>query len=381
MSQHGDNILLNADLFKRVKAVYDQQKALDLNQEQKELLKKTYDDFVRGGANLSRDDQEKLREINKKLSLLSLKFGDNVLAETNAFQLVIDRKEDLAGLPEAVVNAAAQTAKEAGQEGKWVFTLQKPSLIPFLQYSEKRGLREKIFEAYINRGDQGNEYDNTENVSEMVSLRAEKAQLLGYKNHASYVLEENMAKNPENVYKLLNQVMENWAAAPEVIKTYAKHYETGEPIPDDMVAKIKNSSHFNQGFVTVEYLAASYLDMDWHTIEKPGKFDVNKFENESMQRIHLIPQIVVRYRSTYFSHIFAGGYSAGYYSYIWAEVLDSDAFEAFKETGNLFDPAMALSFRKNILEKGGTDDPMTLYVNFRGKKPDIEPLLKKRGLE
>lgn len=364
-----------------MKAVYDQQKALDLNQEQKELLKKTYDDFVRGGANLSRDDQEKLREINKKLSLLSLKFGDNVLAETNAFQLVIDRKEDLAGLPEAVVNAAAQTAKEAGQEGKWVFTLQKPSLIPFLQYSEKRGLREKIFEAYINRGDQGNEYDNTENVSEMVSLRAEKAQLLGYKNHASYVLEENMAKNPENVYKLLNQVMENWAAAPEVIKTYAKHYETGEPIPDDMVAKIKNSSHFNQGFVTVEYLAASYLDMDWHTIEKPGKFDVNKFENESMQRIHLIPQIVVRYRSTYFSHIFAGGYSAGYYSYIWAEVLDSDAFEAFKETGNLFDPAMALSFRKNILEKGGTDDPMTLYVNFRGKKPDIEPLLKKRGLE
>ena len=580
LSKHRDDILLNAHLFTRIKIVYGNMDSLELNPEQAKLLDEAYKRFVRGGANLDENDQGKLRKINEKLSLLSLSFGDNLLAETNSFILVIDNKEDLAGLPGPVIASAAETAAQKEMEGKWVFTLQKPSMIPFLQYSEKRKLREKIFKAYINRCNNGNEYDNKENVVEIASLRFERAVLLGYKNHADYVLEENMAKEPQKVYDFLNkiwdpallvatkeadelqkmmdaegkngqlhpsdwwyyaeklrqqkyeldeemlrpyfvldnvregafyvaarlyglkieersdipkyhkdvqvyevkeadgshvgilymdffprdskrggawmssyrkqyrrdgenitpvittnfnftkptgdkpallnfeevstlfhefghalhgllsncqyrslsgtsvardfvelpaQIMENWATEPEVMKVYAKHYETGEPIPENLVEKLKKSKHFNQGFVAVEYLSACFLDMDWHTIKKATEIDILDFEDISMDNIKMIPEIVVRYRSTYFAHIFSGGYSSGYYSYIWAEVLDADAFAAFKET-SLFDSETATKFRKNVLERGGTDDPMNLYKKFRGAEPKIEPMLQRKGL-
>lgn len=581
LSRHRDDINMNEKLFERVKAVYDEKEKLDLSVEQNMLLEKYYKDFVRGGANLDEEKKAKLREINKELSLLSLKFGENILKENNAFELVIEKEEDLAGLPQSVINGAAEAAKERGHEGKWVFTLHKPSMIPFLQYSEKRGLREKIFKAYINRGNNNNELDNKEIASRMAALRVEKANLLGYKTHAHFVLEQNMAKKPKNVYDLLNQlwtpalkmakkeakelqemiykedrnfkleawdwwyyaeklkkakyelddealrpyfklenvrdgvfavanklygiqfveradipkyhedvnvfevkeadgshigilytdyfpraskrggawmnsyrkqsrlegkevtpvicnvgnfskptgdkpallsfeevttlfhefghglhgllskctynrlsgtavprdfvelpsqIMENWASDPEVIQAYARHYETGEVIPKEIVDRIKKAGHFNQGFATVEYLAASFLDMDWHTLTDARERDALEFEAKSLNKIGLIPEIVVRYRSYYFNHIFSGGYSSGYYSYIWAEVLDADAFEAFKET-SLFDQKRAQAFRKNILEAGGTEDPMTLYKRFRGAEPKVEPLLKRRGLK
>jgi len=580
LSKHSDDIMLNAKLFQRIKAIYEQRDQLDLTAEQNRLLEKYYEDFVRNGANLSDEDKEKLREINKQLSMLTLQFGENVLKEDNNFELVIDNEEDLSGLPEAVRAAAAEAAKAKGYEGKWLFTLHKPSLIPFLQYSDKRDLREKMFKAYIMRGDNDNEYDNKKILTKIVSLRVKRAHLLGYPTHADYVLEENMAKTPKNVYDLLwkiwkpalnmakkeayelqsmiykegnnfklqpwdwwyysekvrkakydldeemlrpyfklgnviqgvfdvahklygltfeerhdisvyhpdvkvfevkdadgshlgilytdyfpraskrggawmnayrkqqrvggvevtpivcnvfnvskptadnpsllsfeevstlfhefghalhgllsdctypllsgtevprdfvelpSQIMENWAAEPEVLKSFAKHYKTGEPIPDELIEKIKKSSKFNQGFATVEYLAASFLDMDWHTLTDTTLQNAHEFEKKSMDRIGLIPEIVVRYRSPYFRHIFSGGYSAGYYSYIWAEVLDSDAFQAFKET-SLFDKETAAKFRKYILSRGGTEEPMEMYKKFRGREPKIEPLLKKRGL-
>jgi len=581
LSKHEDDIKLNAVLFERVKAVYDQKEKLELSPEQGRLLERIYKEFVRGGANLNPEKQARLRQINEELSLLSLKFGENVLKENNAFELVIDKEEELAGLPESVVAGAAESAKERGHEGKWVFTLHKPSMIPFLQYSEKRELREKIFKAYISRGNNDNELDNKAVLSKMAVLRVERAHLLGYETHADFVLEKNMAKKPENVYKFLDQIwkpslarakeeardlqsmikqeghdfklepwdwwyyveklkkakydlndktlrpyfklenvrdgafavanklygitfkeitdipkyhedvkvfevlegdgshigilyqdyfpraskrggawmnsfrkqsrrdgsdihpvianvfnfskptgdkpallsfeealtlfhefghglhgllsnctyktlsgtavprdfvelpsqiMENWAGDSEVIKDYAKHYETGEVIPQGLVDKIKKSGHFNQGFATVEYMAACYLDMDWHTLTEAKEPDVKKFEAESMKKIGLIPEIVVRYKSPYFGHVFSGGYSSGYYSYIWAEVLDADAYQAFKET-SLFDQKTALAFRKNILEKGGTEDPMTLYKRFRGAEPKIDAVLKRKGLK
>jgi peptidyl-dipeptidase Dcp len=579
-SKHNDDIRMNAKLFERIKAVHEQKDDLDLTVEQAMLLDEYYKDFVRGGANLEEDKKARFREINEELSLLSIKFGQNVLKETNRFEMVIDNGEDLVGLPEAVISAAAETAAERGYEGKWVFTIQKPSMIPFLQYSERRELREKIFKAYIDKGNHNDELDNKAILSKMAALRLERANLLGYKTHAHYVLEENMAKVPENVYRLLDQlwkpalemakkeakelqnmidkegkdfkleawdwwyyteklkkakydldeemlkpyfelnnvregafyvanklyglqfverddipkyhedvkvfkvkeadgshvgilytdyypreskrggawmngfqkqsrlggldvypiitnngnfskptgdkpalissedvgtlfhefghalhgllsdctydrlsgtsvprdfvelpsqIMENWVFEPEVLKAYAKHYETGEVIPQELIDKLKESGTFNQGFTTVEYLAASYLDMDWHTLENTDLQNAEKFENESMDRIGLIPEIVVRYKSPYFNHIFSGGYSAGYYSYIWAEVLDADAFQAFKET-SLFDQKTATAFRENILARGGTEDPMKLYLRFRGAEPSVEPLLKKRGL-
>lgn len=580
LAKHRDEITMNPNLFQRVKAVYEKRNDLGLTQEQKRLVEEYYKDFVRGGANLDEKKKARLMEINQELSLLSVKFGENVLKEENRFELVIDNKEDLEGLPESVIKAAEETAKENKYEGKWVFTLKKPSLIPFLQYSEKRELREKIFKAYINRGNNNDEFDNKETISKIIALRIEKAKLLGYRTHAHFILEENMAKTPEKVYELLkkiwepalkvakneakelqemikkeggdfklqpwdwwyyaekvrkekyeldeevlrpyfklenciqgvfyvanklygikfeerndipkyhpdvkvfevkeadgthigifyvdyfpraskrsgawmtsfrkqskiggqminpvivnvgnftkpteekpallsieevetlfhefghalhgllsnctypslsgtavprdfvelpSQIMENWVLEPEVLKVYAKHYQTGEPIPDELVEKLNKARKFNQGFATVEYLAAAFLDMDYHTLEDAKGFDPVKFEEESMKKIGMIPEIVVRYRSTNFQHIFSGGYSAGYYSYIWSEVLDSDAFEAFKEKG-IFDTVTALSFRKNILEKGGSEEPMTLYKRFRGREPKVEPLLKKRGL-
>jgi len=581
LSKHRDDIKLNEKLFGRIKTVFTQKNKWNLTTEQNRLLDKYYKDFVRGGANLNKEDKEKLREINKELSLLSLKFGENVLKENNVFKMVIDNKTDLSGLPENVIAAAAEAAKERNYQDKWIFTLHKPSLIPFLQYSDKRDFREKMFNGYITRGDHNNELDNKEIVKKIVNYRVEKAQLLGYKSHAGFILEENMAKKPENVYKLLDkiwdpalviakkeatelqkmiyksgekfklmpwdwwyyaeklrkekydldeeamrpyfklenvrdgafevahrlygitfterkdipvyhkdvkvfevkeadgshigilytdyfpraskrggawmeayrkqsrqdgkevtpvicnvcnfskpsgnkpallsfeevstlfhefghalhgllsdctyrslsgtsvdrdfvetfsQIMENWASEPEVLKMYARHYNTGEPIPQELINKIIESSHFNQGFATVEYLSAAYLDMDWHTLTEVKDYDVNKFETGAMNKIHLIPEIVVRYRSTYFSHIFAGGYSSGYYSYIWAEVLDADAFQAFKENG-IFDRKTAESFRRDILSRGGTEDAMTLYKSFRGREPEIEPLLERRGLK
>jgi peptidyl-dipeptidase Dcp len=581
LSKHSDDINLDPKLFARIKTVYESRDALKLNPEQKKLTEEIYLDFVRGGANLKPDQQARFREINERLSLLGLQFGDNVLAENNAFQLIIDKKEDLAGLPQGVIDAAADAAGANKMEGKWLFTLDKPSLIPFLQYAENRQLREKIYRGYFMRGNNGNAYDNNEIISEIVGLRNEKAILLGYKNHADFVLDRNMSKTSENVYNLLNQlwsaalpnakkelelmqaiakkegktypleswdwwyyseklrkekfnldeemirpylklenvrdgifdlsnklygitfsertdlpvyheevvcyevkekdgthlgilymdyhpraskrggawctsyrsqyrkgnkminpvvsivcnftrptgdmpallnldetetffhefghalhallsngtykriggtavprdfvelpsqIMEHWVTETQMLKLYARHYETNEPMPDDLILKIQNSSLFNQGFATVEYLAAAILDMDFHTSVLSEKINAASFEKNSMKKIGLISEIIPRYRSTYFSHIFAGGYSAGYYSYIWSEVLDSDAFEKFKESGNIFDPATALSFRENILSKGGSDDPLKLYTNFRGREPKIDALLKNRGL-
>ncbi len=579
-SAHSDDILLNERLFGRIKEVYNQKDQLKLTGEQQMLLEKTYKRFVRNGANLNAEQKDILRKLNEELSMLSLSFDENLLAETNAFQLIIQDKKQLKGLPEGVVQASAEAAKEAGLDGKWLFTVQKPSMIPFLQYADDRSLREKIFKAYINRGDNNNNNDNKKIAAKEASLRCERAALLGYKSHADYILEENMAKNPESVYKFLDkvmepalamakkevsdlqamidaeggkfalepwdwwyyaeklkmqkyaldeealrpyfkmenvlngmfgvanklfglqfkelnempiyqedvkvfdvmeadgshvgilymdfyprpnkgggawmtnfreqsiqggenippvilmatnfskptadkpallnyeevstlyhefghalhgllskctyetisgtsvsrdfvelpsQIMENWAGEPEVLKTYAFHYQTGEVIPQDLMDKMKNSRHFNQGFTTVEYLSAAYLDMDWHSLKTTEFQDAINFENASMKRINLIPEIVVRYRTPYFAHIFAGEYSAGYYAYIWAEILDADAFEAFSQKG-VFDSETALAFRKNILEKGGTEDPMKLYMKFRGQEPDINALLKRRGL-
>jgi peptidyl-dipeptidase Dcp len=577
LTSHRNDISLNEKLFQRVKAVYERRKEARCTPEDSMLLENTYKDFVRGGANLSQEGKVRLRAMNQELSMLSLKFGQNLLKETNGYRLVVERKEDLAGLPPAAVSGAAELAKKAGLEGKWIFTLQKPSLIPFLQYAQNRALREKLFKAYVNRGDNGNASDNKEILSRIASLRVARAQLLGYPTHADYVLAENMAKNAGKVFELLqklwgpalkvagqekdamqaliekegetfrlkpwdwwyyaekvkkaqydldeddlrpyfqmenvrrgafdvasrlygirfvertdipcyaddvqsfevlnndgshigvlftdyyprggkgpgawmgsfrqherigdsivtpivynvgnfsrpsgtvpgllsldevetlfhefghalfgllsgrsyqnlrlprdgselpSQIMEHWAFEPEVLRAYARHYTTGKPIPDALVEKIQKTKRFNQGFTTVEYLAASFLDMDWHTLKDTVRVDPVGFEKQTFADLGLIPEIVSRYRSPYFSHIFSGGYSAGYYSYIWAEVLDADAFEAFKEKG-LFDQSTAQSFRRNILERGGMEDPMTLYERFRGKKPSIEPLLKQRGL-
>ena len=603
LSKHSDDISLNPKLFARVKSVYENQASFHLDKEQKKLLEETYKSFVRGGANLPEDKQAKLRELNEKISMLQLTFGQNTLKETNAFQLVIDNKEDLSGLPEDVIVKAAQTAQENGLDGKWVFTLHNPSVMPFLQYADKRDLREKIFKAYTNRGNNNNENDNKEVVKQLVTARLEKARLMGYEDYAAFVLEENMAKNEKNVYDLLDnasfvledrmakssdkvyqlldevwkpalakakeeladinaeikkeggnyeaegwdwryyfekakkakynldenemrpyfelghvregifyvanklygitfteikdipkpdpdalafeckdkdgthlgvlymdfftrpgkgggawcggyrsqtykdgkrvapvvttvfnfskpaegqpalltadetetvfhefghalhslfcdvhyygvsdvprdfvelpsQVDEHWAVEPEVLKVYAKHYQTGEVIPQALVDKMIKSGKYGQGFATTEYLAASYLDMDYHVLKEiPADLDIEKFEAKVLGDRGLIRQIPSRYRSTYFGHTMEGGYTAGYYSYIWAEVLDCDAFQAYKETGNIFNPEVASKFRKYVLTPGGIDDAMDMYVNFRGKQPSIDPLLENRGLK
>jgi peptidyl-dipeptidase Dcp len=576
LSAFQDEIKLNPELFGKVKSVYENQAKFNLNDEQKFLLENLYKGFIREGANLNKKDQDTLKVLNQKLSVLTVKFSQNVLSETNNYKLFITRKEELKGLPETVVSAAADEAKSSGFEGKWAFTTKKPSMLPFLTYSENRSIRKELYNAYTMRGNNANEFDNNKLLEEIVKLRAERAKLLGYKNHSSIVLEPRMAKTPENVFKLLDnlwgkaipvakkerdemqkiiekeggkfklepsdwwyyaeklrkqkydlndselrpyfklenvkngvftvanklfgitfeplkniplphpevqafevkeadgshlgvlymdfhprvskqqgawcggyrnhqilsgkeitpvvtlvgnftrptgdtpallsmeevstlyhefghaldalfnkatynqtyvawdfvelpsQLMEHWASEPEVLNMYAKNYKTDESIPASLIQKIKNSGYFNQGFETVEYLAASLLDMSYHTLEAPAIIDVQKFEKEYLNKIGLIPEIISRYRSTYFIHM-TGGYDSGYYSYIWAAVLDNDAFEAFKEKG-LFDQATAASFRKNILQKNGTMDAMQMFVNFRGREPVIEPLLKNRGL-
>ncbi len=577
LAAHRDEINLNKPLFERVKAVYEQREEQNLTDEQLYLLENLYKRYVRSGAELNDEDQAKLKEINQELSNLGVKFSQNVLAETNDFKLVIEDEADLAGLPESSIQGAVEAAREASLDGKWVFTTNKPSMIPFLQYSERRDFREKLYMAYIKRGDNDNEFDNKKTLSDLIKLRVERANLLGYETYADYILEARMAGTSENVYGLLNrlwdaalpiakrekqemqaiidreggdfklaswdwwyyaeklrkekyalddtelrpyfainnvrdgafwvanqlygltfarldgmplphpdaqvfevkeadgshcgvlymdfhprtskrggawcgtyrgqsrkygaeidpvvnlvcnfskpigdnpalitleevetlfhefghaldnllsnitygttfrtadfselpsQIMEHWAMEPTVIKHYAKHFQTGEAIPDELIDKIVKSGLFNQGFITVEYLAASLLDMKYHTLTEPQDLDVNQFEKEYFYEIGLIPEIISRYRSTYFNHII-GGYAAGYYGYIWSGVLDSDAFEAFKET-SLFDQKTANAFRKSILEVNGTADYMSMYVNFRGREPRIEPLLKKRGLQ
>ncbi len=577
LSKHSDGITMNKKLFERVKEVYDNKENLTLTPEQKFLLENTYRDFVNNGANLNEQDKQRLKDINSKLSVLTLKFEQNVLHETNDYKLVIDNKNDLAGLPQSVIDEAAKTAENAGLKGKWVFTTQKPSMIPFLQFADNRDLRKELYTAYLTRANHNNEYDNKEVLKEIVDLRLEKAKLLGYDQYADYRLQTRMAKNSKNVYNLLDQVwdaalpvakrernemqqiidkeggkfklgswdwwyyaekirkskydldenelrpyfklenvrdgafqvfnklygvtftpikdipkphpdaiayevkeadgkhigvlymdffpraskqsgawqgeyrqhfkckkgeispvvtvvynftkpgektpsllnfdevetlfhemghamdalfakntypetpipadfvelpsqiMEHWATEPEVLKMYAKNYKTGKPIPQELINKINNSRFFNQGFANVEYLAASYLDMDYHTIKEPLKLGINEFEKQSMNKIGLIPEIEPRYRSTYFMHI-TGGYDAGYNSYLWAAVLDNDAFDYFKETG-IFNKETAEKFRKNILEKSGTEDPAKLYRDFRGRDASVEPLLKNRGLK
>lgn len=583
LSEHSDNIMLNDKLFARIKTVYDNREKEKLTTEQNRVLSAYYTDFVRSGALLNAQDKEKMRAINTELAGLGLKFSTNLLKETNSFLLVIDNKKELAGLPASVLAAAADEAKNRNMAGKWVFTVQKPSLLPFMQYADNRSLREKLYKGYINRGDNDNEFDNKQTVARIAILRLQKANLLGFKTFADFQLDNKMAKNPENVMKLLNgiwtpavtrakeeladmqklsdsegnkfklqswdwwyyaekvrkakyaldeeqlkpyfaidsvlkgvfmvanklygisfsaikdapvyhpdvkayevkdadgshlgvlytdyfprpgkrvgawmnnyrdqyvqngeetrpvivnvgnftkptgdtpslltmdevetlfhefghgmhgmltkcsyprvsgtsvardfvelpsQLMEHWASHPEVLKMYAKHYKTGQVIPDSLIAKMKKAGTFNQGFMTTELVAAAILDMKWHTIDSVQTIDVRKFETDAMNKIGLINEIVPRYRSTYFKHIFDGdGYSSGYYSYLWAEVLDADAFNAYVESGNIFDQQIATRYRQFILEKGGSDEPMKLYKQFRLADPNPDALLKNRGLK
>jgi len=581
LSKHRDDISMNPELFARVNSIFNRKDEAGLDDDRKRLLDETYKDFIRGGADLSPEKQEQLRHLNKEISLLQLTFGQNVLAETNSYRLVIENEEDLAGLPEGIIEGAAEAASnDSATRGKWVFTLHKPSTLPFLQFADNRDLREELFTAFINRGNNGNEWDNKEIIEKLVRYRMEKAKLLGYDTYADFVLEERMSKTPKNVYELLyqiwepalerakeeagdmqemisleeepfglegwdwsyysekikqqqfdlneeelrpyfqlenvrdgifylanklygitftevadapkphddatlweckeadgshlgvlyldfhprtskrggawcgsyrpqsyeegkraapvvtivcnfskptgeapalltpdetetffhefghalhglfrdvkyngianvprdfvelpSQIMEHWVFEPELLNIYARHYKSGEVIPQEVIDKIEKTKTYGQGFITVEYIAASLLDMDYHTITEAGSIDVLEFEDASMDRIGLIPQIPPRYRSTYFRHTMTGGYTAGYYSYIWAEVLDADAYHAFLETGDIFDRTIANDFRTKILEPGGSKDAMAMYIDFRGAKPLIDPLLENRGLK
>jgi len=581
LTRHGDDIMLNAKLFERIKAVYNNREKENLNDEQMRLLEVIYKDFERGGANVPADKQARFREINEKLSALTLKFGNNVLGATNDYVLFVDNEEDLKGLTENQLATAKETADGMeNAKGKYAFTIHLPSMEPFLQNCQNRELRKKLWTAYSTRCLDGN-YSNKKIINEIVNLRLEKAKILGFDNYANYVLDDCMAKNADNVYELLmkvwepalakakeeaaqyqkmmakdgisgelqpydwryyseklrkekydlndddirpylaldsarkglfyvcerlygltfkenneipvyhkdvkayevidnneviavvymdffpreskrsgawmtnfreqyydrdgnnhipvvslvfnftkpvgdkpamlnidetqtlyhefghalhsilsrchyptlsgtnvprdfvempSQFMEHFAFEPEVLKVYAHHYKTGELIPDALVKKIEAAATYGQGFINTELLAASILDMDYHTVTSPVSIKLPDYENQQMDKIGLISSIISRYRSPYFQHIFAGGYGAGYYSYTWSAVLDNDAYQCFKDHG-IFDPATATSFRTNILEKGNTADAMTLYIAFRGQEPSIEPLLKNRGLK
>jgi len=576
-SAHRDDINLNAALWLRIKQVWEGRKAAKLNPEQARLLETTYKGFKRAGADLTEAQKTRMRAINAEQAKLGVDYGDRLLKATKDFKLILDRPEELAGLPEGVRSAAAMAATKAGLEGKWLFTLDGPSIWPFLQYSENRDLRKRLLSGYLERGQSG-ATDTKEIASRIAVLRVEKAQLLGYKTWADFILEENMAKDAKGVYGLLEQVwnpalakakaerselqammdkeqpgqkleawdwrfyeekvrkakfdldeealkpyfaldkvragafqvagklygltftelkdmpvynaevkvfevkekdgrhlgllytdyhprpgkrggawcgslrparehhkinpvatnvcnftrptadkpalltpdevrtlfhefghaihglfyagqyrslggaprdfvelpsqiMENWAMEPEVLKLYATHYQTGEIIPAALVERMKKAGTFGEGFATTEYMAASLLDLDWHTLTDTKVQDVNAFEKASLDKWGLIPEIPSRYRTPYFNHIWASGYSAGYYAYIWSAVLDSDAFQAFKEKGNLYDPATAKAFRKEVLEKGQTAEPAKLFHTFRGRDPKVEALLVKRGLK
>jgi peptidyl-dipeptidase Dcp len=580
LSAHSNEIRMNQDLFQRISKVYNQRKDAGLDREQLRVVEAYFRDFERGGAALPDGMRDELKSINERMSMISLQLGENQLAETNAFQLVIEDKADLAGLPPAVMSTAEEASRRAGFEGKWLITLHNPSWIPFLQFSERRDLRETVYKGYYMRGDNENENDNKELFAELMQLRQQMAQILGFNNYAEYFLDIQMAQNPENVFDFLRQVwdpalarakrerdemqaiidagngefrlqpwdwwyyaekmrqnlydldneeikpyftienvregnfllanklfgltfekrpevpvyheevevfevfsrkgehlgilyidphprpgkrggawcgtyrsgswkkgerispivnivmnfsrptdgkpamltwdetttyfhefghalhnffaegrygrtsrsvprdfvelpsqiLENWAGEPDMMKMYAIHYETGEPIPDELIKKLKNAEHFNQGFMNTEYLAAAYLDMDWHTAGHGDVIDVNAFEKNAMQRIGLPKEIIPRYRTTYFNHIFGTGYAAGYYVYRWAGVLDADAFMAFRESGDLFNQELAEGFRKYILAGNSMWEGMEAYVKFRGHEPSIEPFLIQKGL-
>ena len=580
-STHNDDIYLNEKLFARVKSVYDSKESLDLTAEQAKVLDNIYKRFVNSGANLNEEQKALLREINKELSMLQLTFSQNLLHETNNSFVIAETLEELKGLPQANIDAAAKMAADNGQPGKWMFNMQRPSCNPVLQYCENRELREKVYNAYYNRGNQNNEYDSKEICAKIVAKRLEKAKLMGYENYAQMVLEDRMAKTPEAVYDLLmqvwtpavakakeelddiraeirkegkdfepagwdymyyldkakkakyavdeqeiknymeannvmegifyvanklygitfkeitdkvpayeptakayevidkdgtllaifysdqftregknagawctsfrpqsydengnrivpivvnscnmtpatentpalqsidnvktmfhefghalhnfmrdvlysgasgverdfvelpSQINEHWALEPEVLAVYAKHYQTGEIIPMELVEKIQESDKYGQGFATVEYIAASLSDMDLHVLtEIPANLNVMDFEAEGLAKRGIPSQILPRYRMTNFSHTMGGGYTAGYYSYMWAEVLDADAFDAFKETGDIFNQEVAAKFRNHVLTPGGIEDGMTMYKKFRGREPKIDALLRNRG--
>ena len=586
LSQHYDSISLNPYIFKKVSLLWEDVDNLNLSQEERKILEETYKRFIRSGALLKGSDKDRYADINQEISKLSVQFSQNLLAETNNFEIILG-KDDLKGLPGDIINLAKEEADNKFKKtsdkkyaNKYIFTSHRSSMYPFLTYSERRDLREKLYTGYIMRGDNDNEYDNKNITSKIASLRVEKANILGFETHAHYVLDNTMAKTPEAVYELLNQlwepalsraknelqelqkfvneegqnfkiaswdwwyysekvrkdkynideeelknfftldntidgifktanklfgltfeekfdielyhpdarvwqvkdkngshlglyigdyytrsskrggawmstfkdqsnfdgrerpivinvcnfpppskdkpsllsfehvttlfhefghglhglltnthyrslsgtsvsrdfvefpsqVLEHWASEPELLKSYAKHYKTGEVISDELIDKMKNASKFNQGFANTEYLAATYLDMDWHSLVSTDIQDTNDFERKSLEKIGLIDEIVSRYRTTYFQHIFTSSYSAGYYSYIWAAVLDSDAFAAFKESGDIYNQDLANKYREYILEKGGTENPMELYQKFRGSNPNIGPLLEDRGL-
>ncbi len=580
LSAHSNEIRMNQDLFARIQAVYNQRESFGLDLEQMRLVEKIYRDFERGGAALPEDKREELKTLNERMSMISLQLGENLLAENNGFKLILEDEADLVGLPADVISAAAEEAKKADMEGKWVFTLSKPSWTPFLQFSERRDLREQIYRAYFMRGDNDNEHDNKELFAELMQLRQQASRIMGYDNYAQFFLEEQMAQHPENVYDFLyqvwepalarakserddmqaiidreggdfeleswdwwyyaekvrserydldeeevkpyfvidnvrdgnfllanklfgltfierpevpvyhpeveafevldrdgshlavlyidphprpgkrsgawcgtyrsgsyedgekiapivtivmnftrpagdkpamlswdetntyfhefghalhnffadgrfrrtsrsvprdfvelpSQILENWAGEPVLLKEYALHYETGEPIPDDLIEKLSRSEHFNQGFLNTEYLAAAIMDMDWHTAEHGDEIDVTAFEDATLNRIGLIGEIIPRYRTPNFGHIFGTGYAAGYYVYRWAGVLDADAFYAFKESGELFNQELAEKFRKYILANNALYEGMDAYVRFRGQEPTIEPFLRQSGL-
>ena len=580
MAAHGDDIMLNAKLFERVKAVYNQRESLGLTGEQLRLTEETYKNFVRNGANIPADKQDRFREINSLLSSLTLRFGNNVLAATNAYKFTVnnlvleDEGNPAEGLSGSFINDA-----EKDEKGDLVFTLHMPVWEPFMQQCSNRNSRREMWEAYANRCI-SDKFDNRAIIDSIVNLRLERAQILGFESHAAYTLDDCLAKTPEAVYKCLmdlwepalakakkerdeyqkmldkdhpgeklqpwdwryyceklrkeryaldddeirpyfsldnvregaftvanklygitfrennelpkyhpeaisyevldgdnviailymdffpreskrsgawmtnfreqyidkdgnnvipiiqmvcnftkptkgkpsllnfdqsetlfhefghclhgmlskchyrsisgtnvprdfvempSQVMENWCRHPQVMKEYAKHYKTGEAIPDSLIAKIAAAATYGQGFINTELLAASLLDMDYHSITKPTKIVLPDFEDQAMAKIGLIPEIISRYKSPYFQHIFSGGYSAGYYSYTWTAILDADAFEAFRESGDLYNPELAKKFR-HLLESGNTEDPMKLYIDFRGKEPSVEPLKRNRGL-
>ncbi len=576
LALHENNITLNKKLFERIKDVYEKRNDLNLNDEQTYILEQLYKEYIQNGALLtSQKERDRLKAIDQELAALAVQFNQNLLVETNSYKLVIEDPGDLEGLPDQVRQEAAEAATQAGLTGKWVFTTPKPSMLPFLTYSPKRELRERLYRAYIQRGNNNNIHDNKEITAKIIGLRLEKANLLGYKTFAEYRLENRMAKNAENVHTLLNriwdsaitaakqerdemqviidteggnfklaswdwwyyaeklrknkynledselrpyfelsrvrngmfqvanklfgisleerqdipkphqdalafevkerdgshlailymdffpreskqqgawcggfqyeykregkrvtpvittvfnftkstqdspallsleevetmyhefghaldammsdvtyhmgfypldfvelpsQLMEHWAVHPDVLPQYAIHYQTGKPVPEEVVKKIVNSKFFNKGFDNVEYLAASLLDMEYHTIKDPQNLDIVQFEKNYLDSIGLIPEIEPRYHTTYFSHIF-NDYQAGYYSYIWSAVLDNDVFDVFRETG-IFDQDTALRLRNEIFARSGSRDSMEIFKAFRGREPVIEPLLKERG--
>ena len=580
-SELSNSTYMNDKLFQRVKKLYDEQEQAGYNKEQKKLIENYYKRFVRNGANLNESDKQRLAQLNNEISMLQLQFDQNLLHETNNTFVTVDKLEDLEGLPQSNIDAATEMAQKNGQEGKWMFNMQRASCNPVLQYCNNRELRKKVYDAYYNRGNQRNEWDNNEICVKLLDLRLQKAKLMGFEDYASFALDDRMAKTSENVYNLLDQIWEpavkkaqeelndiraeirkegknfepegwdymyymekakkakfniddnevrpylevynvqqgifyvanklygltftertdlpkyhpdtktfevrdkdgsllalfysdyfprdgkgagawctsfrgeyykegervipivvnvasltppngdtpalqnvtnittefhefghalhsfmrdvqyrgtggverdfvevpsqineHWALEPEILNVYAKHYQTGEVIPLDLVKKIQESEKYGQGFATVELVAASLVDMDMHTLKEiPANFDVMAFEQQKLNERGIPRQILPRYRVTNFEHTMGGGYTAGYYSYLWAEVYECDAFQAYKEAGNILDSTIAQRFRDAIFTPGGIDDGMTMYRNFRGRDPKIDGLLENRGLK